>query len=267
MVQFGAPLLFALILWWVSTGAILWLVRRPRESFRFSLLVYSAVAGATLAGLTVSARDTGVSGAYGGFFCALVIWGWHEMGFLMGVVTGPRRTVCPPDARGWARFRAAAETLIHHEIALMLTAIVIVLLTWDAPNQTGTLTFLLLLGMRLSTKLNIFLGVANPPNTFLPEPIAYLHSYFRRRRFNALFPLSLALSVGVTWLLARLALDPEASAGDAAGFALLFGLAALGVLEHAFLMTPSPDRALWGWALGPARKTKTTLALAGESEQ
>jgi putative photosynthetic complex assembly protein 2 len=78
--------------------------------------------------------------------------------------------------------------VIHHELALAATAAILVALTWGAPNQTASLTFLLLFGLRLSTKLNIFLGVANPPTTFLPEPLAYLQSYFRRRRFNALLP-------------------------------------------------------------------------------
>jgi hypothetical protein len=43
--------------------------------------------------------------------------------------------------------------------------------------------------------------------------------------------------------------DPELGSGAALGFALTAGLAGLGLIEHLFLMAPSPDRALWGWAL------------------
>ena len=75
--------------------------------------------------------------------------------------------------------------------------------------------------------------------------------------------MSLALSVIVTVLLGHAAID--ATGGAATGYALMFGLAALGLLEHGFLMLPSPDRALWGWALGPT-KTTTQVALAATGE-
>lgn len=266
MASFAQPLIVALLVWWFSTGAILWLVRRPARTFGLSLAISAVGALAAGVGLLVSARDSSVTGAYVACGCALAVWGWHEMGFLMGKLTGSRRTPCPPDAKGLRRFIVSAETVIHHEIALALTAVAIVALTWNQPNQTGSLTFLLLLGMRLSTKLNIFLGVPNPPIAFLPAPLAYLRTYFRRARFNALFPVSLALSVIVTGWLGQAALD--ATGGTATGYALLFGLAALGLLEHGFLMLPSPDRALWGWALGqPKPATQVALAATGERER
>ena len=266
MAAFAQPLIVAALLWWASTGAILWLVRLPARTFGLSLSVSAVIAVAAGVGLFLTARDGSETAAYVAFGCALTIWGWHEMGFLMGKLTGPRRTPCPPDARGWRRFVVSAQTVIHHEIALALTALAVVALTWNQPNQTGTLTFLLLFGMRLSTKLNIFLGVPNPPVAFLPAGLAYLQTYFRRARFNALAPVSLALSVAVTVLLGQAALD--AAGGPAVGYALMFGLAALGVLEHGFLMLPSPDRALWGWALGPPKpSTRTALAATGEHDQ
>lgn len=267
MAQFAPPLLVALLLWWFSTGAILWLVRLPRATFGWSLGLTASLAAAAAVGLAVTRADTGPVGAYVAFGCALAIWGWHEAAFLMGVVTGPRRTPLPDGATGWARFRASAETVIHHELALAGTAVGIAALGWGAPNPIGALTFALLLGLRLSTKLNIYLGVANLPTTFLPAPLAYLESYFRRRAFNPLFPLSLAACAGVTVLLGRAALDPTATAGEATGWALLSALSALGLLEHLFLMLPSPDRALWGWALGSApkaaRSDDTLLMAAG----
>ncbi len=271
MSAFAQPLLIAALLWWFSTGAILWLVRLPRKTFGWSLGVYAVIAAAATVGLMIAARDASVTGAYLAFGCALTVWGWHEMGFLMGKLTGPRRTACPFGARGWKRFTVSAETVIHHEIALALTAVLFVALTWGQPNQTGTLTFLLLLGMRLSTKLNIFLGVPNPPVTFLPTGLKYLQSYFRRARFNALFPVSLALSIVVTLMLADAALS--ATGGAQVGYALMFMLAALGLLEHGFLMLPSPDRALWGWALGrgdggrPKPVAQVALAATGERDQ
>lgn len=268
--QIGLALAASLLAWWFSTGAILWLVRLPRAASAWTLGLSSIVAMAALIGVAGSARDDGVIGAYLAFGCALTVWGWHELGFLMGKVTGPRRTPCPPAATGWTRFRVSAETVIHHEIALVVTAVLILALSWAQPNQTGTLTFALLLAMRLSTKLNIFLGVRNPPVTFLPMGLAYLQTYFRRARFNALFPLSLALSVIAAILLGHTATDAATTPGMAIGAALMLALTLLGLLEHAFLMTPSPDRALWGWALGGTDKQSRAdivLAAAGERDR
>jgi len=269
--QIGLALAVSLLAWWFSTGAILWLVRLPRAAADWTLGLSGLVAVAALIGLAVSARDDSVAGAYVAFGCALIVWGWHELGFLMGKVTGPRRTPCPPAAAGWTRFRMSAETVIHHEIALAVTAAGIVTLCWGQPNQTGTLTFARLLVKRLSTKLNIFLGVRNPPITFLPSGLTYLQTYFRRARFNALFPLSLALSVIAAILLGHTATDAGTTPGTAVGATLMLALTLLGLLEHGFLMMPSPDRALWGWALGHDHNKQSRadiiLAAAGERDR
>lgn len=269
--QISLALAVSLLAWWFSTGAILWLVRLPRAAADWTLGLSGLVAVAALIGLALSARDDSVAGAYVAFGCALTVWGWHELGFLMGKVTGPRRTPCPSVATGWTRFRMSAETMIHHEIALAVTAAGIVALCWGQPNQTGTLTFALLLMMRLSTKLNIFLGVRNPPITFLPRHLQYLQTYFRRGRFNALFPLSLALSAIAAIALGHVATDVETGGGAAVGATLMLALTLLGLLEHGFLMMPSPDRALWGWALGHDTKKQSRadiiLAAAGERDR
>lgn len=263
------PLIVAAGLWWASTGLILWLVRRDAASFGASLALGAVVACAAMLALWLSADDTTPGGAYVAFGAAMAVWGWHEMGFLMGKLTGPRRTPCPPDAKGWRRFAVSTETVIHHEIALALTALLFVALTWGQPNQVGTLTFLLLFGMRLSTKLNIFLGVPNPPSGLLPHGLAYLGSYFRRARFNALFPVSLAASIVVTILLAEAALT--STGGARTGFVLMLSLAGLGLLEHGFLLLPAtrrrpaPESALWAWALG--RDAKPTQVALVEADQ
>ena len=48
--------------------------------------------------------------------------------------------------------------------------------------------------MRESAKLNLFLGVRNLSEEFLPAHLAYLQSYFRRRSMNMLFPFSVTVS-------------------------------------------------------------------------
>src|SRR4029450_2191513 len=133
--------------------------------------------GTALYGLAVSGADATVAGTYTGFTCALLVWAWHEVTFLMGFVTGTRTTPCPPDARGWQRFVAATQAILWHELAILASAVLVVTLTWGAANQVGTWTFLLLWLMRLSTKLNLFLGVPNLAEGLLPDHLRYLASF------------------------------------------------------------------------------------------
>lgn len=242
------PLVYAAALWFVSTGVIIMLDGLPRRTYRWSFGVASLVALAAIVGVARSAADPSPAGAYLGFTCALAVWGWHEMSFLMGIVTGPRKSPCPPQAAGWTRFRLAAGTLIYHEIALALTAALLIALSWHAVNPAGAAAFAVLFALRLSAKLNIFLGVPNLSVDFLPGHLGYLKSYFRTRRMNALFPVSVITAAAAAAALALTAAG-AATPGAATGFALLAALVALGLLEHGFMITPLPDAALWRWAM------------------
>ena len=243
------PLLFALLMWFIGTAAVVWLDSLPPRTFRTSLTLAGAVALIAAVLVWDHAGDASVAGAYLAFGAAIVIWGWHEMSFLMGEVAGPNRAPLPAGAQGWARFRAATATVIHHELAIAATAIALAALTWGQPNQTAPLTFLLLLGLRLSAKFNLFLGVPNLSDEVFPAHLAYLKSYFRTRRMNVLFPFSIlggsALAVGA-WLAAEAA---PAGSGAAATATLISGLAALGVVEHLFLVLPLRDARLFRWAM------------------
>jgi putative photosynthetic complex assembly protein 2 len=66
------------------------------------------------------------------------------MSFLTGFPTSPRKAPCPDCATGWNRFKAAAKTLLCHELAILGTAAALVLLTSGAPNKVGVWTFLVL---------------------------------------------------------------------------------------------------------------------------
>jgi putative photosynthetic complex assembly protein 2 len=108
------------------------------------------------------------------------------------------------------------------------------------------LTFLILMVMRISAKLNIFLGVPHLPEAMLPERLSYLKSYFRTRRVNPLFPFSILVSTLAAIFLGQRALQAEGA--EAVGAALLFALLLLAILEHLFMILPLPDAALWRWA-------------------
>lgn len=247
MSGFILPFTVALMAWFFATGAILWLDRKPEESWGASILGATIASGFAFAVVLISTESGSVMAAYAGFLATILLWGWHEMSFLMGFVTGPRREACPPDATGWRRFRLATATLIHHEIALAATALLLVLVTWGQPNPIAAWTFLLLFGMRLSTKFNIFLGVPQFSDEMLPDHLSYLRSYFRESRGNPLLPVSAVASVGVTALLVWLAMAAPAGSGAQVQYQLLAALSLLGVVEHAFLLLPVRDSALWTW--------------------
>lgn len=253
MSQHLAPVLFALFLWWFSTGAILFLDGLPRRTFRWSMAGATLAAALALYGLWGSAGDTSVAGAYLAFSCGLMIWAWHEMSFLMGVLTGPRKEGPPADAQGWARFLAATQTLIHHELAILATAVLVLILTWDQPNQVGLWTFLVLWGMKTSAKLNVFLGARNLSVEFLPEHLKYLALYFRRRRMNGLFPVTMAVSVAIGAILLHAAFRDGAAPFAITGHLLVATLLGLAIVEHVFLFLPFPADALWRWGLRSRR--------------
>jgi putative photosynthetic complex assembly protein 2 len=187
-----------------------------------------------------------VASAYAGFTCGVLVWAWPELAFLTGYVTGPNRHALPEGMQGFARFRAALGTILHHELAMLALGFALLLLLWGEPNQTALWTYVVLWVMRQSAKLNIFLGARNLGEGMLPPHLAHLASYFRRRPMNALFPFSVT---GGTIAAVLLALQ----AGEAQdGFALtaatlLAALMALAVIEHWFLMLPLPLDGLWTW--------------------
>ncbi len=249
MVQYLYPVLFALFIWWFSTGLILYLDGLPKRTIRWSMLGATSLLALAVVGLVAIRSDMTVMGAYIGFASGIVIWGWHEITFLMGLVTGPNKGPCPADCRGWRRFITATRTLIYHEIALFVTAIALIAITWDAANQVGTWTFVILWVMRLSTKLNVFLGVPNITESFLPEQLHHLKSYFSRRPMNLLFPVSVTASTGTAIALAAAASNAAAGPAEAAGFTFLATLMTLAVLEHWFLVLPIPVENLWRWGM------------------
>jgi putative photosynthetic complex assembly protein 2 len=245
----GAPLAFAAFAWWFSTGAILWLDGRGRDTYSWSFGLAGGVGLGALALVLATKGEASVWGAYAGFTGALGLWAWHEMSFLMGFITGPRREPCPPALAGWARFRAASATLIHHEIALALTLAAVFALTWGAPNMMAAWTFALMWALRLSTKLNLFVGAPHFTDAFLPSHLSHLPSYMTRRPAGAFFWCAFGAVGGLTAFLAGQALQSGQTAAAATGYSLLFALSLLGLAEHLFLALPLREAALWRWAL------------------
>lgn len=239
---------FAVFAWWFSTGAILLLLRLSPFGREAVMALASVIAVLALFGTEAVQNNTTVAGAFAGFTYGLLIWAWHEMSFLFGFVTGPRRTPCPAELSGGARFKAAFETILHHELAILATLLLLIWISWGADNQIALWTFTVLWAMRISAKLNVFLGAPNLAEEFLPEHLNYLKTYFRRDRINALFPVVVTLaSIALGWLihLGLASADPFVQTG----IALVAAFLALAIVEHWFFVLPIPDAALWRWAL------------------
>ena len=239
------PIAYAVLIWWLSTGCILYLDGLPKRTFPVSLAALSVLASAALGGLALTAHEATPRGAFVAFTCAIVVWAWMELSFLTGILTGPRRVGCLEHCGGAEHARHAIEAVLYHELAIVAGATAIVFTTWRAPNHVGLLTFVVLWVMRTSAKLNLFLGVRNLGEAFLPEHLAYLASFLRRRRMNALFPFSVTLGSIAVVAFAQRAAAPDAGAFEVAGCSLLASLLALAVLEHWFMVLPLPVAALW----------------------
>lgn len=267
MLSVPAAVVFAVIIWWASTGLILILDGLPRGTFRWSLVVSTLLAVAALFGLAHTANQTSVSSVYCAFTCALLVWGWHELSFLTGWITGPRRIASPPGLTGWPRFSQAVQAILWHELGILAAGAAIISITWDAPNQIGTWTFLVLWVMRTSAKLNLYFGVRNLSEEFLPPHLTYLQSFFRRRPMNAFFPFSVGIATVVLTLIFMSASDPATTISQSVGLALVGTMLGLAILEHWLLVLPLSSTALWRWAIRnrEAAKADTDTSLSRRS--
>jgi putative photosynthetic complex assembly protein 2 len=267
MLSAAAPAIYALFVWWLGTGIVLYLDSLPARTFRWSLVGASAVLVGALFGVMRSAYGAEPTDAYVAFTCGVLVWGALEMTYFMGLISGPRKQPCPPGCVGWRRFGLAIGTSLYHEATIVLTAALLALLTWDTPNQVAFWTFAILWIMRWSAKLNVFLGVPNLNGDWLPEHLRYLHSYMGQRHMNHLFPVSVSAATVVVVLLAAEALAIAADPFGSTALTLLGTLLALAVLEHWFLVLPLPDEALWAWAFKPASRRGAKDALAPRASE
>lgn len=138
--------------------------------------------------------------------------------------------------------------LIHHEIALAMTAALLLSLSAVTANPTGAYTFALLLVFRLSSKLNIYWGVPNMSDELLPLHLGYLKSYFGPKRLNIMLLVSIALILGLSAYLVNQAMT-AVRPNEVVQASVLCCLCLLAALEHIFLAIPFRDSALWNWAL------------------
>ncbi len=261
--MFETPLIAALValfLWWFATGVLLWRVhsadRAGPGSHVWSVILSLPLFAAGVLGVNATLMDPSPQGVWFAFLSALALWGWVELAFLSGVITGPNTRPCAPGLAPEARFWSAFGTVAWHELLLAAILLALAVASFGAENAFALWPFALLFGARVSAKLNLFLGVPRINTDFLPKPLAHLSSYFRQGPVSGFFPLSvtlLALAVGC--FLERLwRAHQAADDGAIIGFTLLSMLSALALLEHWFMVWRVRDDKLWRWMI-PAPAT------------
>ncbi|WP_394730697.1 putative photosynthetic complex assembly protein PuhE [Altererythrobacter sp. GH1-8] len=260
------PVLVTIAIWFLATGLIAWVDNRSRTTFPRSLVLAGCVGIAGLGLIWLSMASTASLAIYASFAGALMVWAWHEVSFLTGAAAGPRREACPEGSSGFERFVHASMTVIYHEVALLLSALILISLTWNAVNQIGAMTFALLYGLRLSAKLCIYAGVPNTYTDILPPHLGYLRSYYGANRLSSALVIALLAIAAVSLSLGQAAYGAQAGSAEAIGASLLFALACLGLLEHFFLALPFRDGALWGWAL-PQAAARSGTTVSNRSPQ
>ncbi len=246
------PVLFTIVLWWTSTAVIARLIGRAPRTYPRLLTLASLVGVAGLLA-SIGLRDiTTTASALLAFTAALAIWGWIEVTFLTGKITGPAGDGAAADDGLLRRAAHALKAILWHELLIVATVAAVGVILVRRNNDLALLVLLLLWLMRSSAKLNLFLGVRNLGGAFLPPHLQHLLRFMRQRRMNPLMPLSLLLGGVIAWQCGSDALAAT-SAHEAAAYSILATLAVLAVLEHLLMILPMPAEALWRWSLANRR--------------
>lgn len=232
-----AAIAFVIVLWGISTAVIFYLDSLPARTFGKSMAAATLLLVVCAAVIWIYRDDASTVSTLASFSAALLAWGWTEMALYMGYVTGPRKIRCEHGCSGVAHFGHAVSANLWHELAVIGFAVLIYL----SGNDTAFWCFLLLWLMHLSARLNVFLGVRNVSEEFVPDHMDVLKGFLRKRSMNPLFPFScLVLIVMAIWLIAQPQTLPVTMAAT---------LVVIGLIEHALLMLPLPVERLWHWSL------------------
>ncbi len=241
------PVGWCLLLWWLGTGAVLRLNRSPDSSRASNVWMFSVAALLALWVLVAVRSHTSIWAAGVGFGATIVIWGWLEYLHYSGCLVGPREQVCPVGISAWQRFGYAFHAMLYRELSLLVVGGVFIAIHWQASNPVALYTYLVLWLMRISAEINVFLGIANLPEQWLPARLHYLMSYRTTRRFNAFFPLSVLLAGSVCWAIYSSAPAYVAEPFQHTVHMLVATLLLLAVVEHLVLVLPVKGEVLWSW--------------------
>lgn len=267
MIVYGLSALLTVFLWWFSTGLVLSLNYLPERRFPWGFAGATGGLVLALVGIVATRDATSLWSAYLAFASGLLCWAWLEVSYYMNIVTGTYKRPCPDATTGWRRFALAIQTSIYHELAVVGLTSLVVALTWNSANPIAAWTMLVLWLMRWSAKLNVYLGVPNLNEDWLPAHLDFLKSFIAKRPMNLLFPISVTAATVAAVIIFQQALEPTRPAFEAAGLTLVATLLILAILEHWLLVLPLPDGALWGWSKPRQPSNSTPEAQPGNEDR
>lgn len=190
-----------------------------------------------------------VAAGYLSFTSAVIIWGWLEYIYFSGLLLGPRLEACPPGVDRYTRFKLAVRAVLYHQIAMMVIALGLLILSWGSQNTVAVTTFWVLWLMRVSTEVNVFFGVSQLPEHWLPLKLQYLMSYRHKSYVSIVLPCSLVVTALASVVSIVFTLNTTSEA-QFIGHVLISTLLVLGFLEHLALAIPFPVDRIWSWGLG-----------------
>lgn len=244
------PVLYAVFLWWFTTGLIIAVFGRSQWILRVCFGGATLAMLAALVGILITRNQTSMGAVYGAVAAGIVIWGWQVAGYYLNFITGTRarKSKRSEHMTMTDRFWAALQSSLHHELIAVGFGLLLVILTWDAPNRFGLWMYVALWAMHASAKLNVFFGVRNFRIEFLPQHMQHLGSYLSKREKNEFFPFAVVFASSAVLVLLYQAITPDATDAQRAGYLMIATMMTLGLLEHWLLVLPVPA-ALWGWGI------------------
>lgn len=240
-------IVIAVSAWWLLTGLALLLVHQAPKVAHYGFITHSIFTLAAWLCAPLNAGSTSSIAVAAGFLLGLIIWGWLELSYLLGYVSGPNHRVYCGGPSTWLRFKGALATTIYHEATVVASVALLAIISAGQPNRTAFYTVTVLCLMRWSAKLNLFFGVRAFNDRWLPNHLHYLTSYLRVGKSSLLLPVSTALGFIVTFKIFELAGQSNAPSYQLSLY-LVASLMLLASIEHIFLLFPVNEAALWRWA-------------------
>ena len=253
-------ILLTIFLWWFSTGLILYAIRRVDFSSKINhrsfalyclpLLIIGII------GFVFTINNLTVQTVYISFISSLCIWGWFEIAFLSGLITGKIKSKCEEGKRGLKRFIFAWKTINHSELALIFVTISLFIIVYKEANNFGFLTFAILYIARVCAKINFYLGVPYINFDFFPKPISYMKSLFKISNPSFFWILSVAFLFYLSMINAQNSLSADITYPSSIGYILISSLTFLALFEHLCMVIPFTETRLWSWMLPKKQKNE-----------
>ena len=245
---FFLPLLYALFIWWFTTGLIMVVYGRSRPIVHTGFGLITACMVAALVGVWLTRSQSGLWAVYAALTCGVFLWGWQVASYYLGYITGPDIDTPTSPMTFTTRFCLALKASWHHEAVVVAFALLLTALTWNQPNRWSLWIFLAVWFMHSSGKLSVFFGVRNFYIDWLPAHLHHLKPFIAKRPSNAwtFSSIVFASSLGLSLYFRGLAQGVESA--PAVGLIFVGTMILLGVLEHGLLILPIPAT-LWGWGI------------------